>query len=211
MGSAMHPTTVASTARSAFTSNRGADVPVLEDVLQRFASERGQSWHDYDAIPGLVWHQPAPIEAPEAIDSNAGYSRSGALLLDGFDDILLPDLEDDVREGNEGESGITLSGDADRIHDIAVVKFYPSEDYLGILGRQFASARSVDTCALAADDVHKPHRHAFYRIHMHGFAVLYAEAFVDEEGSCSGPGFTTFVFYTSKPSQRIAEMRCREV
>ena len=186
-------------------------MPVLEDVLQRFASERGQSWHVYDAIRGLVWHRPAPVETSEVIDSSARYARSGALLLDGFDDTLLPDLEDDVREGNEGESGITLSGDADRIHDIAVVKFYPSEDYLGILSRQFASPRSVDTFALAADDIHKPHRHAFYRTHMHGFAVFYAEAFVDEEGSCSGPGSTTSVFYTSKPSQRIAEMRCREV
>jgi hypothetical protein len=192
--------------------SRGATVPVLEDVLQRFASDRGHMWQTYDAIPGLVWHQPEPepVEMWDVIDSSARYARSGALLLDGFDDTLLPDVEGDVREGNEGESGITLSGTADRIHDIALVKFYPSEDYLGILSRQFASAH-VEVFALASDGVQNPHKHAFYRIHMHGSALLYAEVFVDEEGSSSGPGSTTFVFCTSKPIQRIAEMRCREV
>ncbi len=189
-------------------ANRGATVPVLEDVLQRFASDAGHMWQTYDAIPGIAWHQPDPAELPDAIDSSIRYARSGALLLDGFDDTLLPDGNGDVREGNEGESGITLSGAADRIHDIALVKFYPSEDYLGILSRQFASAR-VDALALAG--AQNPHKHAFYRIHMHGSALLYAEVFVDEEGSSSGPGSTTFVFCTSKPIQRIAEMRCREV
>lgn len=190
--------------------SRGATVPALEDVLQRFASDRGHMWQTYDAISGLVWHQPEPVEMPDVIDSSVRYARSGALLLDGFDDTLLPDVDGDVREGNEGESGITLSGAADRIHDIALVKFYPSEDYLGILSRQFASAR-VDAFALAGGGAQNPHKHAFYRIHMHGSALLYAEVFVDEEGSSSGPGSTTFVFCTSKPIQRIAEMRCREV
>ena len=206
---AMPPTGTA-TIRPAFMCNRGAAMPVLEEVLQRFASEHGQLWQAYDAIAGLVWHQSAPVEIAEVINSSRRYARSGALLLDGFDDTLLPDVDGDVREGNEGESCITLSGDADRIHEVALAKCYPSEDYLGMLSRQFVSAR-VDALALAGDGVQNPHKHAFYRIHMHGLALLYAEAFVDEEGGSCGPGSTTFVFHTSKPSQRIAEMRCREV
>jgi hypothetical protein len=176
-----------------------------------FASERGRSWCAYDAVSAVAWHQSVPIEMSEAVDPSARYLRSGLLSLDGFDSTLLPDADEGVREGNEGESGITLSGDADNVNEIAVMKFYPSEDYLAILSRQFAEPQSVDAFALPIEIVLNPNKNAFYRIRMNGFAALYAEAFVDEEGSCSGPGSTTFVFYRSKPERRIVEMRCRKV
>ena len=54
MDFAMRPATMASTVCSAFTGNGGAAVPVLEDVLQRFASERGN--RGTPTMPFRVWY-----------------------------------------------------------------------------------------------------------------------------------------------------------
>jgi hypothetical protein len=200
--------TVADTASG---SHRGRAVPAIEDVLRIFATGRGQAWDAYDAVPGLDWRQSAPVENPDVADPLARYSRSGRLLLPGLGPALLPGgLDGDLRDGNEGESAITLSGDATRVHEIAVLKFYPSDDVEGLLRRQFAPAHSVQPWSHTA----APGTQHSYSIRMDGLPPVHVETFIDEEGGSSGPGSTMFVFYRIEPGDEpgatVAEMRCRE-
>lgn len=184
---------------------------VIQDVLRIFATGRGQAWDAYDIVPGLDWRQSAPVENPDIADPMARYSRSGTLLLAGLGPALLPGGPDgDLREGNEGESGITLSGDVARVHEIAVLKFYPSDDVAGLLRRQFAPTHSVEPWSHTA----APGGQHSYSIRMDGLPPLRVETFIDKEGGSSVPGSTTFVFYRidpgDEPGETIAEMRCRE-
>lgn len=48
-----------------------------------------------------------------------------------------------AKQANEGESGITLNGDAHSVHSIAVKKFYASPEYAEVLKRQLPAAKSV--------------------------------------------------------------------
>lgn len=186
--------------------------PVLERLLGLFAVQPGRDWSAYDAIPDVEWRDAAPVDDtdPDSDDLRVSLSRSGTLLLAGFGTTWLPDGEGDVREGNEGESGVTLLGGAVRVDAIAVVKCYPSDDLAGILRRQCPSATVEPTALRAADDA----RATSFLIRMRGCVPLRADVFVDEEGGSSSPGSTTFLFHRSAPDDepggKIAEMRCRE-
>ncbi len=193
---------------------------VLNQLLALFATENGAQWQSYDGVAGIVWSDAQPVETPEVVDPNVRYSRSGKLTLSGFGETDLPDgnvgADAGVRRGNEGESGVTLNGDMQRVTEVAVVKFYPSEDYETILKRQFATNAALlpeaDSCALDfGTKAENTQRNKFYRIQLDGTTRLHIEAFVDEDAGPSGPGSTTFVFYRAKPEQRIAAMQCHEV
>lgn len=190
---------------------------VLNELLALFATEDGARWQSYDGIAGVAWRDAQPIETPEVADPAARFSRSGTLTLAGFGDTDLPDgkvgADAGVRRGNEGESGVTLSGDADRVNEVAVVKFYPSDDYEDVLQQQFAAgARLVpeaDRCALNfGTQAENSGNNKFYRIEIGAGTLAHVEAFVDEDAGPSGPGSTTFVFYRTKPEHRIAAMQC---
>ncbi len=191
---------------------------VLSELLAVFATGSGAHWKAYDRIAGIAWRDANPIETPEVVDPAAPFSRSGTLTLAGWGETDLPDgkvgADAGVRRGNEGESGVTLSGDAERVNEIAVVKFYPSDDYAAILHHQFALDTKLvpeaDRCAFdfgtKADNTGK---NTFYRIEAGASTLAHVEAFVDEDAGPSGPGSTTFVFYRTKPAQRIAAMQCQ--
>jgi hypothetical protein len=193
---------------------------VLHELLALFASERGAQWKSYDGIAGVAWRDTRPVETPEVADPNARFSRSGTLTLAGFGETDLPDgkvgADAGVRRGNEGESGVTISGDGDRVNEVAVVKFYPEEDYVDILRHQFVAGATLvpeaDRCALDfGTTAENTGKNAFYRLQTGGTTLAHIEAFIDEEAGPSGPGSTTFVFYRTKPQQRIAAMQCQEV
>lgn len=190
---------------------------VLNELLALFATEDGTRWQSYDGIAGVAWRDPQPIETPEVADPGARYSRSGTLTLAGFGETDLPDgnvgADAGVRRGNEGESGVTLSGDADRVNEVAVVKFYPSDDYENILRQQFPAGATLmpeaDRCALDfGTQAENSGNNTFYRIVIGAATLAHVEAFIDEDAGPSGPGSTTFVFYRTKPEQRIAAMQC---
>lgn len=192
----------------------------LNDVLALFVSERGARWSSYDGIAGVAWRDAQPVETPEVADPEARFSRSGTLTLAGFGETDLPDgkvgADAGIRRGNEGESGVTLSGSGDRVNQIAVVKFYPSEDYADILQHQFAADAKVvaeaDRCALDfGTTAPNSGKTAFYRVQVGDATLAHVEAFVEEDAGPSGPGSTTFVFYRAKPEQRIAAMQCHAV
>jgi hypothetical protein len=192
---------------------------VLNGLLVRFASADGARWSSYDEIAGVEWTEAQPVETPEVADPASRFSRSGRMMLAGFGETDLPDgqpgADAGTRRGNEGESGVTLSGDAERVNAIVVMKFYPSDDYQSILRRQFATATIVPEATQCALDfgtkTENTGKSGFYRIEIDGAPLAHVEAFVDEESGPSGPGSTTFVFYRSKPGERIAAMQCQEV
>lgn len=175
----------------------------LNALLLVFAGEAGAGWDAYDRLDGVGWHDPAPVETSEVADPGLRFSRSGRLLLLGFDDVELPDPDDGVRIGNEGESGFTLGGDAARVEELVVVKFFPSDDPAAVLRAQ-APRVQVVLEAEAADIG----RTRFYRVALPGLAPIHAEIRVEDD---FGPGSTLFVFRRARPERRMSDLRCRWV
>lgn len=189
----------------------------LDALLALFVTDAGMPWHAYDGFAQVHWNDAAPMENDAVADSALRFSRSGRVLLTGFGEAALPDgnagADAGVRMGNEGEAGLTLNGDADRVNEIAVVKFYPSDDYEKVLAAQLpaaAVAPVADQCTVDAYGGENVQHNAFYRIDLGGERAVFVEAYVDEDGGSAGPGSTTFVFTRDKPAARIASMRCRE-
>jgi hypothetical protein len=183
----------------------------LNGLLLVFAGDAGTAWSAYDHVAEVQWRQAEPVETPEVADPDLRFSRSGRLRLAGFGEVDLPDGETGVdaglSRGNEGDSGVTLNGSADRVNEIAVVKFYPSDDYPAVLRGQFPDAAKIVLEADCPDD-DDGQQTRFYRIDLDGATFAHVEAFVDQD---AGPGSTTFVFTRSRPERRIAELKCREV
>jgi len=192
----------------------------LQSLLDVFASHESTGWSAFDAISGVQWRDPKPLDNPDANEPSASHYRSGNLLLSGFGEVDVPDgkvgAEAGTKKDNEGNVGITLNGDADNVQSIALLKFYPSEHYQDIIQRQLSSEATIksiaDACALDyGTTAENTQKNAFYEIRLGANATpVYAEAYVDDDGGNQGPGTTTFTFYRSKPTQRIAAMHCKE-
>lgn len=207
----------AAAASPAADSQGKTQMTELDALLALYVTDAGAQWHAYDGFAQVHWNDAAPVENDAVADPALRFSRSGRVLLAGFGEAALPDgnagAEAGVRMGNEGEAGLTLNGDADRVNEIAVVKFYPSDDYEKVLAAQFpaaAVAPVADQCTLDAYGSENLQHNAFYRIDLGGERAVFVEAYVDEDGGAAGPGSTTFVFTRDKPAGRIASMRCRE-
>ncbi len=188
-----------------------ARMTAMNGVLLVFAGETGTDWQAYDDVAGVQWRDAQAVEMPEVSDPDVRFSRSGRLTLAGFGETDLPDGETgadaSLRRGNEGESGVTLNGNAQRVNEVAIVKFYPSEDYETILRNQLLAAAKIVLEAECPADDEDSQKNRFYRIDLDGETFAHVEAYVDQE---PGPGSTTFVFTRSKPERRIAELSCRE-
>lgn len=177
-------------------------------------------WSAFDQVSGLQWRDAKPQVNPDAAAPDLAYDRSGTLMLDGFSMVDVPDggrgVEAGTKQDNEGHAGVTLSGSAEAVQSIAVLKFFPSNNYQDILQKQFDRSVSIrpmaDACAL--DDgttAANTQNNAFYQITFGSTSLpLYAEAFVDDGAESHGPGSTTFVFYRSRPTQRVVAMHCKE-
>lgn len=205
------------TATPAAASHGKTQMTELDALLALYVTDAGAQWRAYDGFAQVHWNDPAPVENDAVADPALRFSRSGRVLLAGFGEAALPDggtgADAGVRMGNEGEAGLTLNGEADRVNEIAVVKFYPSDDYAQVLAAQFpaaAVAPVADQCTVDAYGGENVQHNAFYRIDLGGERAVFVEAFVDEDGGSAGPGSTTFVFTRDKPAARIASMRCRE-
>lgn len=177
-------------------------------------------WSAFDRVPGVQWHDAKPQANPDASAPDLAYDRSGTLMLNGFGMVDVPDgqqgAEAGTKQDNEGHAGVTLSGDAESVQSLSVLKFYPSENYQDILQKQFDGGVSIRPIASACTlgygtTAANTQNNAFYQITLGSTSLpLYAEAFIDDGAESHGPGSTTFVFYRSKPTQRIAAMRCKE-
>ena len=193
----------------------------LVNLLSAYVGANPPSWDAFGTVPGVTWRDNEAVPNPDAKPENA-YSRSGKLLLAGFGETDLPNgktgPDADYVRGNEGESGVTLNGNADQVTSIAVMKFYPDTDYRKVLDAQFGpggKTRLIATrCRLAEGTTANEQnlaRNEFFEITLPGGGVLFAEGTIDEEGGKYTPGSTTYFFYRSVPTDRIQSMQCENV
>jgi hypothetical protein len=191
----------------------------LQSLLNVFVAKEAAPWPAFDGVSGVQWRDPKPLKNPDSTGPDTTYNRSGNLLLSGFGVVDVPDgkvgAEAGTKKDNEGNAGVTLNGNAEAVQLIALQKFYPSDNTQDIIQRQLAADATVkpiaDQCALDyGTTATNTQKNAFYQINLGTATPIYAETYVDADGGNQGPGTTTFVFYRSKPTQRIAAMRCKE-
>ncbi|MCC4635327.1 MULTISPECIES: hypothetical protein [Xanthomonas] len=189
----------------------------LNQVVSLLTAKNGTPWTSFDAVPGVQWRDTSPKANSDSTDPENAQYRSGTLLLDGFGPVDVPDgdqgAEGGAKQANEGESGITLNGDAQTVQSIAVKKFYASPEYAEVLKRQLPMATAVrliaDTCAGDGDGGPDPLQTKFYAIGL-DTGEAFVEAYLDDGTETRGPGFTTFVFTKTKPQKRIQALQCKE-
>lgn len=191
-------------------------VKSLYQVVSLLVANDGASWSSFDSTPGVQWREPSPQPNPDSSDPENSKSRSGTLVLDGFSMVEVPDgnqgVDAGVKKVNEGESGLTLTGDAQNVHSIAVKKFYVSPEYADVVKRQLPSATSLrliagDCAADLGEDVPDTQT-KFFEVVLDGHQ-LFLEAYVDDGEGSRGPGYTTFLFAKEKPKKRIEELQCK--
>ncbi|MGO1069118.1 hypothetical protein [Lysobacter sp. CA199] len=190
----------------------------LQGLLDLLGAKDGAAWSAFDRAAGVQWRDPAPQDNPDSnAPENARY-RSGTLLLSGFGAVEVPDgkagAEAGTRQANEGEVGVTLNGDAERVHSFSLVKFYASDDYQGILRNQLGPGTSLKPIAGQCEldygtTSENTQANQFFELGLTGSKIVYAEVYVDDGGN-QGPGTTTFEFTHDKPARKIASMRCKE-
>ena len=218
-GPRMSPAPVASTAAPKDSASPKNATTPLNQMLLILAGQT-TSWSAFDHVPGVQWREAEPQANPDASAPDLAYERSGTLMLDGFGMVDVPDgqqgAEAGTKQDNEGHAGVTLGGDIGSVRSLAVLKFYPSENYQDILQKQFDDNVSIrpitSTCTLDyGTTAANTQNNIFFQITLGATLLpLYAEAFIDDGAESHGPGSTTFVFYRSKPAQRITAMRCKE-
>jgi len=218
-GPRMSPAPAASAADPKDPASRKNAMTPLNQLLLILAGQ-ATPWSAFDRVSGVQWREAEPQANPDASSPNLAYDRSGTFVLNGFGMVDVPDgqqgAEAGTKQDNEGHAGVTLSGDVGSVQSLAVLKFYPSENYQDILQKQFDGSVSIrpiaSTCTLDyGTTAANTQSNAFFEIVLGTTPLpLYAEAFIDDGAESHGPGSTTFVFYRSKPTQRIAAMRCKE-
>ncbi|MCC8492664.1 hypothetical protein ABQW67_03815 [Xanthomonas hortorum] len=190
----------------------------LYQVVSLLVAKNGTPWTSFNAIPGVHWRDVSPKANIDSTDPQNAQYRSGILLLDGFAAVDVPDggqgADEGTKQANEGESGITLNGDAQSVQSIAVKKFYASPEYAEVLKRQLPMAAVVRliaaTCAGDEDGGPDPVQTKFYAIDFEA-GQAFVEAYLDDGTETRGPGSTTFVFTKAKPQKRIQALQCKEV
>ncbi|MEN9154055.1 hypothetical protein P2C08_21415 [Xanthomonas perforans] len=200
-------------------SSEGAErMTSLYQVVSLLVARNGTPWAIFDSVPGVQWRDTSPKSNSDSTDPESAQYRSGTLLLDGFGAVDVPDggqgAEVAPNQANEGESGITLNGDAQSVQSIAVKKFYASPEYSEVLKRQLPAATSVrliaDKCGGDDDGGPDSLQTKFYAIGLNA-GEAFVEAYLDDGTETRGPGSTTFVFTKTKPQKRIQALQCKEL
>lgn len=191
----------------------------LQTLLGVFGAAKPATWPAFDNLPGVQWTDAKPLGNPDGHSPETTHYRSGSTLLTGFGDVDVPDgkVGEDagIKTDNEGHVGVVLNGNATAVLSIALRKFYPSDDTQDILlrqlGRRATVKRIAGRCALDyGTTAPNTQNNVFFRVSIANAAVpVFAETYVDEEGGNQGPGATNFVFYRTRPDQRIASMKCK--
>lgn len=214
-----------SAAASASTTSASTPAPTkaasspLQALLNVFGGQSAAAWSAFNTVPGVHWDDPQPLANPDTHSPEATHYRGGNMLLAGFGEVDVPDgkvgAEAGVKKDNEGHVGVVLNGDAATVLSIVLQKFYPSDNTQSILQRQLGSDATVkpiaSNCVLDyGTTAPNTQKNAFYQINFASATVpVFAETYVDEDGGNQGPGVTNFVFYRTKPDQRIAGMQCK--
>jgi len=191
----------------------------LQGLLDVLAADGGAAWSAFERVAGVQWRDPAPQDNPDSTSPEDARYRAGTLRLSGFGEVEVPDgklgAEAGTRRANEGEVGATLNGDGERVHSLVLLKFYASENYQDVLQRQFGAGVSVRPIAGQCEldfgtTAENTQANQFFELRLTDTKIVYAEAYVDDGGN-QGPGTTTYQFTLTKPAQKIASMRCKEL
>ncbi|MET4729594.1 hypothetical protein ABIE09_003408 [Lysobacter enzymogenes] len=192
-------------------SQRPASIPAsdLAAVAELFASPKGRDWAEYDRLSNVAWIDPIP-------QRRAGrYSRQGKVLLLGFSETDIPNgkpgMEYAAVKRNEGESLLTAGGTATTVQSISISKPLYSDDYAGVLKRQFAPDAEISTIAqhcAANEYAEGAAMGAFYAIRLASGNDVYVQA-RQEDGGKYTAGFTVFEMTSTRPTQAIEAMNCK--
>lgn len=183
----------------------------LQEVVEFYATAKGNDWAEYDLLSRVKWIDPAPKQfLPDR------YSRTGQVLLLGFGENDLPNGKtgadyDEVR-GNEGESSITLFGDKKYVDSIAIRKFYFSSDYSDILRKQVGQSVQIqqiaEHCSAGPDAQGGAGEGAFFELALAQGSHVYVQA-AQEDGGKYSPGATVFKLSRNKPMKEMTESACK--
>ncbi|WP_232782252.1 hypothetical protein [Xanthomonas citri] len=194
-----------------------ARVTTLYQVVLLFVAKNDASWSSFDTVTGVQWRENYPQPNPDTTSPENSRSRSGTIRLDGFGMVDVPDgnqgADAGVKSINEGESGLTLQGDAQSVYSIAVKKFYVSAEYADVVKRQLPATSTVRIIASNCEqdmDGGPDTQTKFYEVGMEDHR-LFLEAYIDDGEGSRGPGYTTFLFTKAKPDKRIKELQCKEL
>lgn len=192
-------------------TSQAAERTELATALSTFASPSGKAWDAYDSLPGVVWlgSSPSPSEyAP------GRYEKNGRLTLNGFALAKLPNGKPGVEyttvEGNEGQSGLTLTGDQNQVQGMSVKKFYFSEDYRSVLQKQLGPKEKIAPLASGCIEDNEEEfssKPGFFQISLPEGSV-FVEASLEKGGKYS-PGYTVFDFTREEPLARMQELNCQ--
>jgi hypothetical protein len=195
----------------------------LEGMLSLLIAKEGAAWSSFANVPGVQWSDRAPVKSAGVRQTESSYHRRGKLLLAGFGVVDMPNgkvgTDFGLVKGNEGNAGVILSGDANQVHSISLMKFYPSENYQQIIRQQLLPEDTIkliaDRCMLDGYGTSEnTGKNEFYEVGL-AAGFMYAEASIDDEdvstAGASSLGSTAFDFYRNRPAQRMAAMRCRDL
>ena len=165
----------------------------------------------------MHWRDAKPLGNPDSHSSETTHTRSGSTLLTGFGDVDVPDgkvgEEAGIKTDNEGHVGVVLNGNATTVLSIALRKFYPSDDTQDILLRQLGRRATVKRIAADARSTTAPPRRTHKTTCSSGSPSPAPPCRCLRKPTsmkrAAIRGATNFVFYRTRPDQRIASMKCR--
>jgi hypothetical protein len=187
-----------------------AGLPAQTDVVHSAAFLRllrslsladGIDWAEIRALSWIEWHEERPQPCLDTASPRHCRLLTGRLLLPGFEDVDLPGSQDDdvagVRRANEGECSLNAFGDEKTVHEVVLVKYYPTDNVDGLMSRLLTEALQLQLIGSEGSSAEKAVEF-LYRIRFEGSGAVYA-AVTNEEGGRRGPGFTTIVLSRNDP------------
>jgi hypothetical protein len=192
----------------------------LANVMATFASSTPAAWNVFDHVADIKWRDPAPVANAEQNEQSDAHTRSGNLLLLGFGEKAVPDgkvgAAAGIKNENEGLSGLTLNGSETEVETIVIRKFHPQDNYVEVISRQFPDDTKMtliaDNCVNEYSRTEEnDHNNKFFRLDLSKSSSVYMEGSVDKDGGNSGPGYTNYIFYRVKPTDRMKHMSCHQI
>lgn len=176
-----------------------------------FVSEQGRDWTAYSALPQIKWVDPSPKEYVPG-----RYSQHGKILLLGFAVKEVPNGRPGpdyaTTKRNEGESTLSINGSQAAVESISISKPFYSDDYLDVLKKQFGAAAEVSTIAdecAPGEAEEGTGNGAFFTVSIAGREKIYVQASQQDGGKYTA-GFTVFDLTRTRPSEVMAQLKCKQ-
>jgi hypothetical protein len=188
----------------------------VHNLLTVFSSSQNKSWNDFESVQNVTWldSKPIPVPLPSPDKPNL-MSRSGEFEWSSNDALAsnTKAVEQATLSKVSSKGAITIFGDKQAINKIALQKLGPSIDYETFIQSQLGAAAKLKVIAnKCANDLRSADKkiitNSFYLVELGQDKPIYLEAYADNDGGTSGPGYTNYHFYRVEPIDRIDGMRC---